>query len=100
MVIHMTRAFFEWDSRKDQENQQKHGVSFALAQYAFADSQRIVAEDVDHSKTEKRFYCFGKVGDGILTVRFTYRNNMIRIIGAGYWRKGKAIYEHENKIHR
>ena len=96
----MTRALFEWDSKKDQENQQKHGVSFVLAQYAFADSQRIIAEDVNHSKTEKRYYCFGKVEDGILTVRFTYRNNVIRIIGAGYWRKGKAIYEHENKIHR
>jgi uncharacterized DUF497 family protein len=96
----MTRALFEWDSKKDQENQQKHGVSFALAQFAFADSQRIIAEDVNHSKTERRYYCFGKVGDGILTVRFTYRNNVIRIIGAGYWRKGKAIYEHENKIHR
>ena len=96
----MTRAIFEWDSKKDQENQQKHGVSFALAQYAFADSRRIIAEDVNHSKGEKRFYCFGKAGDGILTVRFTYRNNVIRIIGAGYWRKGKAIYEHENKIHR
>ena len=96
----MIKAHFEWDSKKDHENQQKHGVSFALAQYAFADSQRIIAEDVDHSKTEKRYYCFGKVGDGILTVRFTYRNNVIRIIGAGYWRKGKAIYEHENKIHR
>ena len=96
----MTSAIFEWDSKKDLENQQKHGVSFALAQYAFADSHRIIAKDVNHSKTEKRFYCFGKVGDGILTVRFTYRNNVIRIIGAGYWRKGKAVYEHENKIHR
>jgi len=34
-----------------------------------------------------------------MTVRFTYRHDMIRIIGAGYWRKGKAIYEQENKIH-
>ena len=24
----------------------------------------------------------------------------IRIIGAGYWRKGKVIYERENKIHQ
>ena len=92
----MTKVHFEWDSKKDEENLQKHGVSFALAQYAFADSHRIIAEDLNHSKTEMRYYCFGKVGDGILTVRFTYRNNVIRIIGAGYWRKGKAIYEHEN----
>jgi uncharacterized DUF497 family protein len=96
----MTKALFEWDTKKDLENQQKHGVSFAVAQYAFADSHRIIAEDVDHSKNEMRYYCFGKVSDEILTVRFTYRNNVIRIFGAGYWRKGKVIYELENKIHR
>ena len=28
------------------------------------------------------------------------RAAVIRIIGAGYWRKGKAIYERENQIHR
>ena len=99
----MTRTHFEWDSEKDRENRQKHGVSFAAAQYAFADPRRIIAEDVNHSENEMRYYCFGKVEDvedGILTVRFTYRKNVIRIFGAGYWRKGKAIYEHENKIHR
>ena len=96
----MAMAHFEWDSKKDRENQQKHDVLFAVAQYAFADPHRIIAEDVNHSDNEMRYYCFGKVGSGILTVRFTYRNNIIRIIGAGYWRKGKAIYEHENKIHR
>jgi hypothetical protein len=25
---------------------------------------------------------------------------VIRIIGAGYWRKGKQIYERENQVHR
>jgi len=96
----MTSAHFEWDSKKDEDNQQKHGVSFSSAQYAFADPHRIIAEDLNHSDNEMRYYCFGKVKNGILTVRFTYRNSVIRIIGAGYWRKGKAIYEHENKIHR
>lgn len=93
-------ARFEWDQNKDQENRQKHNVAFIEAQYAFADPHRIIAEDLNHSSDENRYYCFGKVGDGILTVRFTYREDVIRIIGAGYWRKGKAIYEHENKIHR
>ena len=96
----MTTAHFEWDSKKDHENLQKHGVSFISAQYAFADPHRIIAEDVNHGDGEIRYYCFGKTGDGILTVRFTYRNNVIRIFGAGYWRKGKNIYENENKIHR
>jgi hypothetical protein len=31
-----------------------------------------------------------------MTVRFTYRAGVIRIFGAGYWRKGKKIYEREN----
>lgn len=95
----MARARFEWDSKKDGENQDKHGVSFAEAQFAFADPRRVIAEDRFHSTTEKRHYCFGWVGDGILTVRFTYRDDVIRIFGAGYWRKGKQIYEHENKVH-
>jgi uncharacterized DUF497 family protein len=70
------------------------------AQYAFADPHRIIAEDISHSDTEPRHYCFGQVGKGILTVRFTYRDGAIRIIGAGYWRKGKALYEQQNHIHR
>jgi uncharacterized DUF497 family protein len=96
----MTTAHFEWDAKKDHENQQKHGISFVSAQYAFADPNRIIAEDVDHSDKETRYFCFGRVDGGILTVRFTYRNNVIRIFGAGYWRKGKAIYEYENSLHR
>lgn len=89
---------FEWDLDKDVENQEKHGVSFSLAQEAFFDPQRVIARDLAHSKSEERFYCFGSVGGGVLTVRFTYRNDVIRIIGAGYWRKGKRIYEQENQI--
>jgi uncharacterized protein len=96
----MARTHFEWDDRKDVENQLKHGVSFSLAQYAFADPERIVAEDAAHSTQEQRYFCFGRVGGGVMTVRFTYRANVIRIIGAGYWRKGKAIYEQENQIHK
>ena len=93
------RSDFEWDSTKDLINQDKHGVSFALAQLAFLDNKRIILEDMEHSEDENRYYCLGKVTDGILTVRFTYRKRKIRIIGAGYWRKGKKIYERENKIH-
>ena len=91
---------FEWDERKEELNLQKHGVSFYVAQHAFADPKRVIAEDLEHSEREKRFYCFGRVGDGIMTVRFTYRSAKIRIFGAGYWRKGKKIYEQENDLHR
>lgn len=95
----MSKVTFEWDTEKDDENRQKHEVSFAEAQYAFADPQRVIARDLTHStRDEQRFYCFGRVGDGILTVRFTWRRRVIRIFGAGYWRKGKRIYERENQV--
>ena len=67
----MNKGRFEWDAGKDLENQAKHGVSFSEAQYAFADPQRVIAEDLSHSQTEKRYYCFGKINKDILTVRFT-----------------------------
>ncbi len=94
----MSEVTFEWDPDKDRENRQRHGVPFELAQYAFADPIRVVAQDLPHSQDENRFFCFGRVGGGILTVRFTYREDTIRIFGAGYWRKGKKIYEEENHI--
>lgn len=91
---------FEWDQKKNAENIKKHGVNFETAQYAFLDKNRVIAKDTGHSTEEKRYYCFGKVKGDVVTVRFTYRSNHIRIIGAGYWRKGKQIYEEENQIHR
>jgi uncharacterized protein len=96
----MAKAGFEWDQNKDLENQEKHGVAFMLAQYAFADPRRVIAEDLQHSESEARYFCFGEVEGGILTVRFTFRGGVIRIFGAGYWRKGKAVYELENQIHK
>lgn len=93
------RVSFEWDREKDRLNQEKHGVSFSVAQYAFADPDRVILEDVTHStEQETRYFCLGIVGEGILTVRFTYRAQQIRIYGAGYWRKGKRIYEEENQL--
>jgi len=95
----MAKARFDWDPTKDQENQRKHGVAFAVAQVAFADTRRVIAEDQSHSSSEQRYFCFGWVGGGVLTVRFTYRSDVIRIFGAGYWRKGKRVYERENQVH-
>jgi len=88
---------FEWDPVKDVANLAKHGVSFSLAQHALFDPRRVIAEDLSHSSTrERRYFCFGRVGGGIMTVRFTWREGRIRIFGAGFWRKGKTIYEQQN----
>ena len=96
----MNEPSFEWDEAKNLANLRKHGVSFYEAQYAFLDTRRVIAEDLEHSQEEKRYYCFGlnREGSGVLTVRFTYRSGRIRIIGAGYWRKGKKVYEQANSV--
>lgn len=95
----MDKTRFEWDQAKDRLNQTKHGIAFDIAQLAFADPKRLILIDLEHSGDEQRFYCLGQVGEGIITVRFTYRNNVIRIFGAGYWRKGKKLYEEHHQIH-
>ena len=84
---------FEWDENKNSENIRKHKVSFEKAQDTFFDANRMILEDVKHSASEKRYFCIGKTDKGILTVRFTIRDQNIRIFGAGYWRQGKKLYE-------
>ena len=85
-----TNVAFGWDDQKNHLNQRKHGVSFAKAQQAFMDPNRVIAIDRKHSTSEEtRFFCFGLIEDRVLTVRFTFRKDKIRIFGAGYWRRRK-----------
>jgi uncharacterized protein len=79
----MSEAGFEWDPAKDVTNQAKY------------------AEDLVHStEHERRYFCFGRCGGGVLTVRFTFRHEVIRIFGAGYWTRGLRFYEKTNQIHK
>jgi uncharacterized DUF497 family protein len=91
---------FEWDENKEKENVEKHGVDFDTAQLAFEDENALIIFDEKHSKKEPRYFVIGEVEGKILTVRFTVRENVIRIFGAGYWRKEKIYYERENKSGR
>jgi len=88
--------FSDVDVRKDLENQAKHGISFREAREAFTDPNRLIFEDLEHSTPdETRYKCIGKVKGRVCTVRFTYRGSLIRIFGAGYWRKERKIYEQQ-----
>ena len=92
----MSKGSFDWDPEKDLANKAMHGISFSEVQNAFTYHNRLIAEDLTDGKKEERYFCFGKVAGCVLTVRFTYRTGVIRIFGAGYWRKGKRTYEHKN----
>lgn len=83
---------FDWNQRRNIENAVKHGVKFEDAQKAFLDRRRKIIKDKKHSLNEMRYFCYGKVEDDIITVRFTIRKDTIRIFGAGLWRKGRKIY--------
>lgn len=89
---------FEWNKKKNQQNINKHRLSFQEAQHAFLDPNRLIYQDISHNtKKETRYYCLGKINNKVCTVRFTYRNKKIRIIGAGYWRQERKIYEQQNQ---
>lgn len=67
-------------------------------QPAFHDPKHLISIDEGHSGEETRLFCIGRTVRGILMVRFPYRGNTIRIIRAGYWRKGRRLYGKENPI--
>jgi uncharacterized DUF497 family protein len=75
----MKTSDFEWDDSKNLDNIAKHGVSFQDAQQAFQDEHRVILDDSLHSDNEQRYFCLGKVGTEIMTVRFAYRGGKIRI---------------------
>ena len=86
---------FVWDQRKEAANLAKHGVAFTEAQQAFDDPHAVVAFDPQHSgPRELRWWLLGKVGSRVMLVRYTHRRGgAVRIIGAGYWKIGKELYE-------
>jgi uncharacterized DUF497 family protein len=76
---------FEWDPRKDLENQRKHGVSFAEARSVFFDEQAVQFFDDAHANKEERFIMLGMSGRlRILVVCHCEREagQVLRIISA------------------
>ncbi len=76
---------FEWDERKNHENQRKYGVSFEEARSVFYDQQAVEFYDDEHEAMEDRFLLLGVSGRlRILMVCHCLRQNgdVIRIISA------------------
>jgi uncharacterized protein len=81
----MAAPRFEWDPRKDAENQRKHRIAFEEARTVFADEYAVLLDDPDHSAAEDRFLLLGlSASFRVLVVVHTYRrrNDVIRIISA------------------
>lgn len=72
-------AGFEWDEEKNRANVVKHGISFDEASDIFYGP--IVVKG-SHRSNEERWIAIGKSNERIVTVIFTRRNDLIRIISA------------------
>ena len=72
---------FEWDKEKNEQNKEKHRISFETAAHVFDDPEYIEMFDFEHSIDEDRYIAIGRVGD-IIFVVFTERKQRIRIISA------------------
>jgi len=55
----MSELRFEWDERKNRENQRKHGVSFEEARTVFFDQQAVEFYDDEYGELEDRFLLLG-----------------------------------------
>ncbi|KAA6455896.1 BrnT family toxin [Acidobacteria bacterium AB60] len=91
---------YEWDERKNRENQRKHGgVSFELAMIAFEDDRRLIELDRVDETGEQRWHLLGAVSVepgswDVLTVVHVYREDeygeeLTRIISARWASKNE-----------
>ena len=76
---------FDWDTKKNIMNINKHGVSFKEAVTVFSDKSAKYFDDNTHSSDEERYVVIGKSKRlKILMVCHCYRNSnsVIRLISA------------------
>lgn len=73
---------FEWDEIKAANNDAKHGVTFDLAKKVFKDPFAVEFLDARQNYGEERFVIIGMVDGHILSIAYTERSEMIRIISA------------------
>jgi uncharacterized protein len=74
---------FDWDPRKDEANQRKHGIGFQEASSLFTSGAEYLEIPDDPAAPEERFIAVGLVARGVIVVVFTERaDDTIRIISA------------------
>lgn len=87
---------FEWDEEKNKLNQEKHKIDFSDAVDIFNDEDRI--QYTTSKNGEKRFLTIGKAFQALITVVFTTRELVIRIISARRSRKEERRDYLTNKL--
>jgi len=76
---------FEWNEEKNKSNQKKHKIAFEDALDIFNDEDRIQYATTKNG--ERRFLTVGKAFQALISVVYTTRELVIRIISARCSRK-------------
>jgi uncharacterized protein len=86
---------FEWDAGNADKNWETHQAARGEIESIFFNRPLIVASDLAHSQREPRYAALGRTDqERRLTVVFTVRGKMVRIISArDMSRRERRIYE-------
>jgi len=90
---------FEWDEGNSKKNWHRHRVTDAESEEVFSNEPIIIIRDSSHSSFESRYAVRGVTNSRRkLTVIFTIRNALIRVISArDMTRREEKIYEERIK---
>lgn len=92
---------FEWDAGNSNKNWHLHRVTDKESEEVFYNEPIVIAGDTSHSKLESRYAVRGTTDEGRrLTVIFTIRHRLIRVISAREMtRREERVYEEKIKRH-
>ncbi len=89
---------FEWNPRKADSNNKRHGVSFDEASAVFGDVLSITYPDPEHSDQEERYIIIGlSKKNRVLVISHVYRGESIRIISARQATKREQTFYERGK---
>ena len=90
---------FEWDTGNIDKSYVKHGITPNEAEEVFIDKSVGIEKDIKHQEIEDKYIAIGEtLGEKLLFVIFTIRNNMLRVISARRAnKKERGLYEKAKK---
>src|SRR5210317_435939 len=89
---------FQWDEGNINKNLDKHIVENWECEQIYFNEPLIILDDLKHSYVEKRWAAFGKTDAGrMLTVIFTKRGRLIRVISARDMKRKERIFYEKNE---